>query len=132
MSRHGKWNLLGIVILPAIAVIGALIVFGSRFDTLLFVLGTNALPMLIGGLISALLLRLVSGAESRVRFMAIWPTLLPAAFGIYWYVAGLAMAGPDAGREYFAGPFYLVFAVVLSAVVALVGCLVARRSMAGG
>ena len=57
MTRHGRLNLLGMLLLPVAASVAALIVFGGRTDTLVTVFALNLVPMLIGGLVSWLLLR---------------------------------------------------------------------------
>ena len=56
MTRYGKINLLGMLLLPVAASVAALIVFGTRTDTLITVFSLNLVPMLIGGLVSGLLL----------------------------------------------------------------------------
>jgi hypothetical protein len=114
MSSYGKINFIGMLALPCIAALGSLAVLGARLDTQLFVFGTNIVPMLIGGLISALLLRSVAKAGGRGALIALAPTLAP---------------GYDAGREYFAGPMYLLLGVVVTGIAAWVGC---RLSRAGG
>jgi hypothetical protein len=54
MSSYGKINLLAMLGLPIVAVLASIIMFGARSDTVVFVFGINIVPMLIGGLISAL------------------------------------------------------------------------------
>ena len=54
MTGYGKLNLAGMVTLPAAAALAALISFGPRTDTLLTVAGINLLPVLLAGLVSAL------------------------------------------------------------------------------
>jgi predicted tellurium resistance membrane protein TerC len=115
--------------LPVIAALASIIMFGFRLDTVLFVFGTNLAPMLIGALISGLLLRFVTKPGDKGRFIAIWPTLVPAAFAALWYIGGAIIPNDsDPGREYFAVPIYLVMWVVAMSVVALIGCLVVRSS----
>jgi hypothetical protein len=130
MSSYGKLNMIGMFGLPLIAVLGSIIIFGVRVDTQLFVLGTNAVPMLIGGLVSALLLRSVNKRGGGGHYIALLPTLVPAGFGTLWYLLGaVAPAAADSGREYFAGPFYLLAWVVGTAIVAWVSCLVMRAKI---
>jgi predicted tellurium resistance membrane protein TerC len=115
--------------LPVIAALTSIIMFGFRLDTVLFVFGTNLAPMLIGALMSGLLLRFVTKPGDKGRFIAIWPTLVPAAFAALWYIGGAIIPNDsDPGREYFAVPIYLVMWVVAMSVVALIGCLVVRSS----
>ena len=126
MSRYGKMNLITMIALPVIAGLGSVIIFGVRVDTQVFVIGTNAVPMLIGGLVSALLLRSVNRAGGDDFYLALSPTLVPAAFGLLWYLSGIVAPGFDSGREYFAGPFYLLAWVVGTAVVAPIGYMIIR------
>ena len=126
MTNYGKINLIGMFTLPAVAVVGSIIIFGVRFDTQLFVLVTNAVPMLIGGLVSGLLLRSVRESGGKRPYYALLPTLVPAAFGVLWYLFGAVAPAADSGREYFAGPFYLVVGTVVMAIVAWIACRVTR------
>ncbi len=115
MSDDGKKILLGIIILPLFAALGALILFGDSDilgNTLMFVFGTNLIPMLIGGFFSGLLIRSFNksaGSPASKRWVALAPVLLPFVFGVVWYLMGiLGQGADDSGREYFAGPFYLL------------------------
>lgn len=125
MSSYGKLNLIGMITLPLVAVLGSILMFGVRMDTQIFVFGTNAAPMLIGGLASALYLR-SANKSGNGQMIALWPTLVPAGVGILWYLFGAVSSAPDSGREYFAGPFYLVAGVLIMIVVAGVVGRVAR------
>lgn len=108
MSNYGKLNLLGILGLPVLAVITSIISFGPRGDTMVFVFGSHAIPMLIGGLISALLLR-ASNKSGKGHAISLWPTLIPAVLAAIWLLYGaLLSSSPDVGREYMALPFYLI------------------------
>jgi hypothetical protein len=126
MSAYGKLNLAGMLLLPLVAMLAAVIMFGPRVDTMLTVFGLNAVPMLFGGLISALLLRAANKAGGSGRFVAIWPTAVPALIGIVWYLWGAFVpAELDPGREYIAAPQYLLVLAVVTGVVAwLVGKIV--------
>ena len=129
MTNYGKYNLYAILGLPIIAALGSIVMFGFLPDTIAFVFGTNLAPMLIGGIVSALLLRFLTKPGGKGRFIAIWPTLVPAAFAALWYLGGAIIpTASDPGREYFALPIYLVMWVVVMSVVALIGCLVVRSS----
>jgi hypothetical protein len=129
MSPYGKLNLLGIAGLPLLATAGSIALFGVRADTQFFVFGTNAIPMLIGGLVSALLLRSVNKSGGRGHWLALAPTLVPAGFGILWYLYGAVALTDDAGREYFAGPFYLLALAVATAVIASIGWIASRKRL---
>lgn len=132
MTGYGKINLLGMLAMPAVATLAAVIMFGPRVDTMLAVFGMNAVPMLIGGLFSALLLRGAAKAGGAGRGIALWPTVVPAVVGIVWYLwDALLPADLDPGRVHIAGPQYLLMIAVLMGIVAWVGCLVARSGRAG-
>jgi hypothetical protein len=131
---YGKLNLLGMVLMPLFAVICSLVVFGSRIDTQLFVFGTNLIPMLIGGCFAGLLIRAANKAHVSNKYLiALSPSLLPAAAGVLWYLGGLLnVSSGDSGREFFAGPMYLLGGVLIVGIVAVVVYLVtpAKRSSA--
>ncbi len=126
MSKYGKINLIGMLGLPLVAVVGSIIIFGLLIETQLFVLWTNAVPMLIGGLVSGLLLRSARKSGSRGSYIALLPTLVPATFGVLWYLLGVVAPGADSGREYFAGPFYLLVWAIGTAVFAWIGSMLVR------
>jgi len=126
MTRHGKTNLLAMIALPVFAALCSIAVFGMLPATQAFVFGTNAIPMLIGGAVSGLLLRSANKA-GRGHGIALWPTLLPAGAGVLWYLYAAAAFEADAGREYFAGPFYLLAGVLVTAVVATIAYLLSKR-----
>jgi hypothetical protein len=127
MTSYGKMNLLGMLLLPIAATVAALIVFGTRTDTLITVFGLNLVPMLIGGLVAALLLRGANRAGKGQR-IALWPTLIPAVVGAIWYLFRAVVPAEVApGAEYIAAPQYLLMGVILLSVVAWLGCLIARR-----
>ena len=132
MTGYGKINLLGMLAMPAVATLAAVIIFGPRVDTMIAVFGMNAIPMLIGGLFTGLLLRGAGKAGGAGRGIALWPTLVPAGIGIVWYLwDALLPADLDPGRVHIAGPQYLLMIAVLMGLVSWVGCLVVRTSRAG-
>jgi len=127
MTGYGKINLLAMLAMPAVATLAAVIIFGPRGDTMLAVFGMNAVPMLIGGGIAALLLRSAARSGGAGRGIALWPTLVPAGVGIVWYLwDALLPADLDPGRVHIAGPQYLVMLAILMGVVSWVACLIAR------
>ncbi len=127
MSGYGKVNLVAILAMPVVATLTGIIMFGPRLDTMVTVFGMNILPMLIGGLISALLLRGANKAGGVGRAIALWPTLVPAGIGIVWYLwDALIPAELDPGRVYIAGPQYLLAFACLTGVVAWLACIVVR------
>ena len=127
MTSYGKINVLGMLLLPVAASVAALMVFGNRTDTLVTVFGLNLVPMLISGLVSALLLRGANRA-GKGQGIALWPTLVPAVLGALWYLFRAVMPAEVApGAEYIAGPQYLLVGVIVLSLVAWIGCLIARR-----
>ncbi len=128
MSTYGKYNLYAMLGLPIIAALASIIVFGFLPDTIAFVFGVNLVPMLIGGLVSALLLKYAARPGGAGQWIAISPTLVPAAFGVVRYLGAMLPNDVDPGREFFAVPMYLVMWVVAISIIALIGCLVVRSS----
>ena len=132
MTGYGKINLLGMLAMPAVATLASVIMFGPRPDTMMSVFGMNAVPMLVGGLISSLLLRGASKFGGAGRGIALWPTLVPAAVGIVWFLwDALLPADLDPGRVHIAGPIYLLMLAVATGIAAWVGCIIVRSSRAG-
>jgi len=91
MTRQGKYNLLGIIMLPLTVVAAAAIatangVWEAYGATYLFLFGLNLAIMLVAGLLSGLLL-LWAGGE-RSRWFAVAPTILTALIGNYCYRGG--------------------------------------------
>lgn len=137
MSGDGRKALLGILILPLFAALGALILFGDSDilgNTLMFVFGTNLIPMLIGGLFSGLLIRSFNksgGSPASRRWVALAPVLLPFVFGVVWYLMSILNQGAaDAGREYFAGPFYLLGLALGAGIIASIVYMVMPKASA--
>ena len=127
MTSYGKMNLLGMLLLPIAAAVAALIVFGNNTPALVTVFSLNLVPMLISGLVSALLLR-GANRTGKGQGIALWPTLIPAALGAIWYLFRAVVPAEVApGAEYIAAPQYLLMGVILLSVVAWLGCLIARR-----
>ncbi len=116
MSSDGKRILLSIIAVPILASIGAFILFQSDAesigDTLVYVFGTNLIPMLIGGFFSGILIRFVNranGAAANKRLIALAPITLTFLAGMLWYLLALVNLGSfDSGREFFSGPIYLL------------------------
>ena len=131
MSGYGRINLLGMILMPAIATLTGIVMFGPRVDTMVTVFGLNAVPMLFGGLFSGLLLRSARKAGGVGRMIALWPTLLPAVIGIAWYLRdALFPAEQDPGRVYIAGPQYLLVIALLTGLCAWAACAVVRSRRA--
>ncbi|MCC5793803.1 MAG: hypothetical protein JJT85_03605 [Chromatiales bacterium] len=128
MTVQGKLNLLGLLLLPLAATVAALLVFGLRTDTLLAVFAMNLLPVLLAAPLAGLLLLAMRHSTEALRWLAVLPTLLPAAWGSAWYL--LRAAAPNRvapGVEYIAGPTYLLVAVLLLLLVIAPACLLLRR-----
>jgi hypothetical protein len=132
MTGYGKLNLAGMAMLPTVAVLAAVISFGPRTDTMLAVFAMNAIPMLLGGFVSGLLLRGANRARAG-QAIALWPTLIPAAVGAVWYLWRAVLPEEIApGREYLAAPQYLLMGVIVLAIVAWIGCRLARAGQSAG
>jgi hypothetical protein len=112
MTRQGKYNLLGILLLPVAAVAGAAIatlngVWNAYSATYMFLFGLNFGFMVVIGLLSGLLL-LWSGGE-RSRWLAVAPTLLTALYGAVWYLGRAVFPAAVApGAEYIGALQYLL------------------------
>jgi hypothetical protein len=127
MSGYGKLNLLGMLVMPVVATMAVVVISGPRIDTMLTVFGMNAVPMLLAGLFSALLLRGANKAGGVGRGIALWPTMIPAAIGVIWYLwDALFPAELDPGRVYIAGPIYLVLWAIVAGFVSWIACIVVR------
>jgi hypothetical protein len=127
MSGYGKLNLLGMLAMPLVATLAAVIMFGPRVDTLITVFGLNAIPMLLAGLFSGLLLRGANKSGGVGRGIALWPTMLPAGIGIVWYLwDALIPAEFDPGRVYISGPQYLFGLVLLTGIISWGACALVR------
>ena len=131
MTGYGRINLLGMLLMPAVATLAGVIMFGPRIDTLVAVFGMNAIPMLIGGLFSGFLLSGASKSGGVGRSIALWPTLLTAVVGIAWYLRdALFPAAQDPGRIFLAAPLYLFAVAVLTGLCASVACAIVRSRRA--
>jgi hypothetical protein len=112
MTSYGKLNLLSMIGLPAAAALAALIVFGPRGDTLVAVFGMNLIVTLFGGLFAALLLRGARKSGGAAAGIALWPSVIPALIGTIWYLwRAVSPEEVAPGREYIAGPQYLLMLV---------------------
>jgi len=131
MSGYGKINLLAMLLMPVVATLAGVVMFGPRIDTMVTVFGMNAIPMLIGGLFSGLLLRAAGKSGGVGRALTIWPTVLPAVVGIAWYLRdALLPAELDPGRVYVSGPLYLLTIAVAAGICAWVACAIVRSKRA--
>jgi len=122
MTTQGKLNLLGIILLPGAAVLGAALatsngVFNAYTDTYIFIFALNCVVTLPAALLSGLFLRRSLGNKSR--WIAILPTLVPVAIGSYWYIwRGISPAAVGPVAAYIGAPQYLI--VILLAISFLV------------
>jgi hypothetical protein len=136
MSSDGKKILLSIIAVPILASIGAFILFQrdaeSIGDTLVYVFGTNLIPMLIGGLFSGILIRFVSranGTAANKRWIALAPITLTFLAGMLWYLLALVNLGSfDSGREFFSGPIYLLILAGVTGVFASIAYAVVPKA----
>jgi len=131
VTVYGKLNIAGMLLLPAAAVLAGLIFFGPRGDTLLWIGIINSIPAVLGGAISALLLRGANRARAG-RGIALWPVWIPALLGAGWYLWRAVLPEQVApGREYLAAPQYLLLGVITLGIVSWAACRLARARRAG-
>jgi hypothetical protein len=123
MTTQGKINLLGIVLLPVAAVLGAVIgtakgTFNAYSATYIFLFGVNLVITLPAAALSGLFLRRSLGDKSR--WIAILPILVPVAIGSVWYIwRGIFPAQVAPGHEYIGAPQYLMVAMIAVAFLVL-------------
>lgn len=130
MTNYAKLNLLAVVGMPAAATLAAAITpaLGSlNAGGFLAVFVMNLMPMLIGGLAAGLLLRGARKVAGAGAGIALLPSVVPALFGAVWYLWRAVMPEEIApGREYLAGPQYLLIMVIGLWIVAWVAGRIAR------
>ena len=131
MTWHGKLNLIGMLSLPVATMVAARVaeqngVWNPYAATYGWLFAMNAIPMLLGGLVSWWLLRKTTGDTARM--IAVTPTLIPAAIGIIWYFwRAIFPAEVAPGAEYIAAPQYLLIWVAgISLLAWLVGRIVRK------
>jgi len=123
MTTQGKLNLLGLVLLPAAAVLGAVLatsngVFNAYSATYVFLFWLNCVITVPAVLLSGLLLRRSTG--DRARWIAVLPTLVPVTIGTVWYLwRGISPATVAPGAEYIGAPQYLMVALIVVAFLVL-------------
>jgi hypothetical protein len=123
MTTQGKLNLLGIVLLPTTAMLGAFFatsngVLDAYPATYVFLFALNCVISLPAGLLSYLFLRRSSGNISR--WIAILPTLVPVVIGSAWYLwRGMVPAAVAPGAEYIGAPQYLLVGMLIVTLIVL-------------
>ena len=131
MTRHGKFNLIGMLSLPVTTMVAARVAdekgvwepYAATYGWLFFM---NAIPMLLSGLVSWWLLRKAIGGVSRT--IAVTPTLIPAAIGIIWYLwRAIFPAEVAPGAEYIAAPQYLLIWVAVISLLAWLAGRIVRK-----
>ena len=131
MTRHGKFNLIGMLSLPVTTMVAARLAdekgvwepYAATYGWLFFM---NAIPMLLSGLVSWWLLRKAIGGVSRT--IAVTPTLIPAAIGIIWYLwRAIFPAEVAPGAEYIAAPQYLLIWVAVISLLAWLAGRIVRK-----
>lgn len=116
MTKHARYNLLGMLLLPVAALVAAAIatangVWNAYAATYVFLFALNFAVTLPAALISGFLLRRSSGELSR--WIAILPTLAPAVYGSVWYLWRAFFPAPVApGAEYIGALQYLLIALL--------------------
>ncbi len=129
MTSYGKINLLAMIGLPLSAVAAGFISFGARPDTLGVLFAMNLVVTLFGGLFAALLLRGARRSGGIGSGIALWPSVIPAAFGSLWYLFRAVSPEEVApGRETLAGPQMLLMAVFALWIIAWITGRIVRAS----
>jgi len=124
MTRQGKYNILGIVLLPLAACAGGGFaslngVWKPYFETFAFLFQLNLIFMLVVGLLSSLLLLWSKG--ELARWVAITPTWVTSGIGAVWYIGrGIFPAAVAPGAEYIGALQYLLIFALVSVFVVLV------------
>ena len=117
MSKHGKLNLLGMVLLPVAVVVAAWFatlngVWNAYSDTYIFLFAMNSLVTVPAAIFSGIFLRRSIG--DTARWIAILPTLVPSVYGSVWYLwRGIFPAEIAPGAEYIGGVQYLLIGMIL-------------------
>ena len=123
MTTQGKWNLIGLFLLPVAGVLGVAIagangVWEPYLGTYITVFGLNIIVTAVAAFISWLLLRRAEG--NMARWLAVLPTVGPAIYGAVWYLGRAVFPAKVApGAEYLGAPQYLIIAVFALAVLVL-------------
>jgi hypothetical protein len=116
MTKHGALNLMAMILLPVAAVLAAAIatmngVWKAYSDTYIFIFALNSLITVPAAFFSWLFLRRSTGRSAR--YIAIFPTLIPAVLGSIWYLwYAFFPAEVAAGAEYLGAPQYLLIGMV--------------------
>lgn len=124
MTKQGKYNLLGVILLPVAAVLAGAIatangVWEAYGKTYGFLFGLNFVFMLVVALFSGLLLLWAAGDKSR--WLAVAPTLLTAGVGAVWYIwSAIFPSAVAPGWQFIGVPQYLLTVAAVSLVVVLV------------
>jgi len=123
MTRYGKLNLLGMVMVPCAAAVSGLIVFGTNWPAIGYIFAMNSIAGLVAGLFSGLMLLWANkrGGNDLACKVAISPTIIPAVFFSVWYLwRAISPAEVGPGAEYIAAPQYHVMAVLFLGIVAFI------------
>ncbi|MGI9290842.1 MAG: hypothetical protein ACR2QG_06160 [Gammaproteobacteria bacterium] len=117
MSKHGKLNLLGMLLLPVAVTLAAWIatmngVWNAYSNTYIFLFSINAVVTVLGAIFSGIFLR--NSVGDKARLIAILPTLVPSIYGSVWYLwRGLFPSEVAPGAEYIGVVQYLLIIMVL-------------------
>jgi hypothetical protein len=123
MTTQGKWNLIGLFLLPVAVVIAAAIatangVWNATSEVYIFLFQMNFGVMLLAAFFSWLLLRKAEGG--RARWFAVLPTVGPAIYGAVWYLwRSVFPAAVAPGAEYIGAVQYLAIAILVLTVLVL-------------
>lgn len=134
MTSYGKINLLAMTGMPVAACLAAAITPALEKPytaTFVSIFVMNLIPMLIGGIVAALLLRGAKKSGGTGAGLALSPSLITGVVGAVWYLWRAIVPDPIApGVEYIIAPQYLVIGVIALSAIAWVGCRVVRARKA--
>jgi hypothetical protein len=123
MTKHGALNLLGMLLLPAAAVIAGFIgtangVWNAYADTYIFIFSINSAITIPAAFFSWLFLRHSIG--NGPRWFAILPVMGPATYGAVWYIWRSVVPSEVApGAEFLAAPQYLLIGMIATTFIVL-------------
>jgi hypothetical protein len=124
MSKQGRLNLLGMLLLPVAVVVAAGIatangVWNAYADTYIFLFALNSVVTVPAAIFSGLFLRRSAG--DTARWVAILPTLIPSVYGAVWYLWRAVFPAKIApGAEYIGAVQYLMIGMILITFLVLV------------
>lgn len=135
MTKQGKYNLFGIILLPLAAVLAAAIatmngVWEAYGKTYGFLFGINFAFILLVGILVGLPLLWIRGEQ--FRWLLISPTVIPAAVGSVWYLWSAVFPSAVApGWQFIGVPQYLLPGLAVAVIFFLIAVIVLLLRLTG-